>query len=253
MYRSDWEHDCGKVAIVSGGGSGHEPFAAGLVGKGGLTAAVAGSVFASPPAGSVLAALRQVATAEGVMLIVFNYTGDRINFGLAAQRARAEGISVSVHFIQDDCALESEDKAVGRRGLLGGIATIKMMAAAAERGYSLDEMKKLFDKVTDPSKLGTIGFSVSGCSLPAGESGIKLEPGEVELGLGVHGEPGIKRAKFEGCTHLIQQLLPSVHKRLHLTPNDKICLLLNNLGGMTEIEMLNISAAIQRELTSNYG
>lgn len=253
VYRSDWTRDCGKVGIVSGGGSGHEPFAAGLVGNGGLAAAVAGSVFASPPAGSVLAAIRQVATPEGVMLIVFNYTGDRINFGLAAQRARAEGINVSVHFIQDDCALESEDKAVGRRGLLGGITTIKIMAAASERGYSLEEMKLLFETVTHPGNLGTIGFSVSGCSLPTGESGIKLEPGEVELGLGVHGEPGIKRAKFTGCQPLIQQLLPSVNRRLNLSPNDQIFLLLNNLGGLTELEMLNISGSLQEEIAAKYG
>ena len=99
VFRSDWDEKCGKVGIVSGGGSGHEPFAAGLVGPGGLTAAVAGSVFASPPAGAVLAALRQVATPQGVMLIVFNYTGDRINFGLAAQRARAEGIKGKGYFL----------------------------------------------------------------------------------------------------------------------------------------------------------
>jgi len=253
VFRSDWDEKCGKVGIVSGGGSGHEPFAAGLVGPGGLTAAVAGSVFASPPAGAVLAALRQVATPQGVMLIVFNYTGDRINFGLAAQRARAEGIKVSVHFIQDDCALESEDKAVGRRGLLGGIATIKIMGAASERGYSLDQMQKLFENVTDQTRLGTIGFSVSGCSLPVGESGIKLAPGEVELGLGVHGEPGIKRSKFESCPKLIGQLMPSIQRRLNLTSSDEVFLLFNNLGGLTEIEMLNILGAIQNHVTSQTG
>jgi dihydroxyacetone kinase len=91
---------------------------------------------------------------------------------------------VSVKFIQDDCALESEDKAVGRRGLLGGIATIKILGAASERGYSLEKMEELFENVTNPANLGTIGFAVSGCSLPVGESGIKLEAGEVELGLG---------------------------------------------------------------------
>ena len=112
VYRRDWNPEDGKVAIVSGGGSGHEPFAAGLVGQGGLTAAVAGSVFASPPAGAVLAALRKVAGSGGVLLVVFNYTGDRINFGLAAERARAEGIKVSIRFVADDCALESDDKVI---------------------------------------------------------------------------------------------------------------------------------------------
>jgi len=242
VIRSDWQKD--RVAIVSGGGSGHEPFAAGLVGSGGITGAVCGSVFASPPAGSVLAALREVTGPAGCLLVVFNYTGDRVNFGLAANRAKAEGLKVSVRFIQDDCALESEDKAVGRRGLLGGIATLKVLSAAAEQGKTLTEMEQIFDQVTESSNLGTIGFSTSGCSLPVGKPGILLETGEVELGLGVHGEPGIRKWKFTNNTELIGQLLPLVNRRLKLSGSDEVMLLLNNLGGMTEIEVLNLQKVI---------
>ena len=242
VIRSDWKRD--KVAIVSGGGSGHEPFAAGLVGHGGVTGAVCGSVFASPPAGSVLAALREVTGDAGCMLVVFNYTGDRVNFGLAANRAKAEGLKVSVRFIQDDCALESEDKAVGRRGLLGGIATLKVLSAAAEEGKSLVEMEQIFDQLTQSDNLGTIGFSTSGCSLPVGTPGILLKTGEIELGLGVHGEPGIRKWQFTNNKELIEQLLPLVNRRLNLTANDEVMLLLNNLGGMTEIEVLNLQKVI---------
>ena len=190
-------------------------------------------MFASPPAGSVLAALREVTGPAGCLLVVFNYTGDRVNFGLAANRAKAEGLKVSVRFIQDDCALESEDKAVGRRGLLGGIATLKVLSAAAEQGKSLTEMEQIFDQVTESSNLGTIGFSTSGCSLPVGKPGILLETGEVELGLGVHGEPGIRKWKFTNNSELIGQLLPLVNRRLKLSASDEVMLLLNNLGGMT--------------------
>ena len=204
---------------------------------------------ASPPAGSVLAALREVTGPAGCMLVVFNYTGDRVNFGLAANRAKAEGLKVSVRFIQDDCALESEDKAVGRRGLLGGIATLKVLSAAAEEGKSLDEMEKIFDEVTATNNLGTIGFSTSGCSLPVGTPGILLKPGEIELGLGVHGEPGIRKWQFTNNDELIGQLLPLVNRRLDLCEGDEVMLLLNNLGGMTEIEVLNLLKVILAQIS----
>ena len=209
-----------------------------------------GSVFASPPAGSVLAALREVTGDSGCLLVVFNYTGDRVNFGLAANRAKAEGLKVSVRFIQDDCALESEDKAVGRRGLLGGIATLKVLSAAAEEGKSLEEMEHIFDQLTQSDNLGTIGFSTSGCSLPVGTPGILLKTGEIELGLGVHGEPGIRKWQFTNNQELIEQLLPLVNRRLNLTANDEVMLLLNNLGGMTEIEVLNLQKVILDQIAA---
>lgn len=184
------------------------------------------------------------------MLVVFNYTGDRINFGLAAERARAEGIRVSIRFVADDCALESDNKAVGRRGLLGGIAAIKTLGAASEAGKKLEFMEKLFDLVTEPSTLGTIGFAASGCSLPTGESGINLNPGEVELGLGVHGEPGIRKYNVSSMRALVAELLKPVQRRLKLATSDDLLLLVNNLGGLTEIEQLNLITSILEELAA---
>ena len=144
--------------------------------------------------------------------------------------------------------MKISEKAVGRRGLLGGIATLKVLSAAAEEGKSLSEMEKVFDRVSAPENLGTIGFSTSGCSLPVGQPGIILEKNEVELGLGVHGEPGIRKWKFTNNQELIGQLLPLVNRRLNLSSNDEVMLVLNNLGGLTEIEVLNIQAVILQQI-----
>uniref|UniRef100_A0A3B5ACD1 Triokinase/FMN cyclase n=1 Tax=Stegastes partitus TaxID=144197 RepID=A0A3B5ACD1_9TELE len=186
VVRSDLHSLRGKVALVSGGGSGHEPAHGGYVGAGMLSAAVAGGVFASPPPASVLAAILSVhaAGASGVLLIVKNYTGDRLNFGLAAEQARNHGVAVDMVIVAEDCAFDRPSKA-GRRGLCGTVFIHKLAGALAEEGRPLDQ---IVSTVTEVLKgIGTLGVSLSPCSVPGCLPSFDLPPGDMELGLGEHG------------------------------------------------------------------
>ncbi|KAG8006044.1 Triokinase/FMN cyclase, partial [Nibea albiflora] len=194
VLRSDRDNLRGKVALLSGGGSGHEPAHGGYVGAGMLSAAVAGGVFASPPPASILAAILSLhnAGASGVLLIVKNYTGDRLNFGLAAEQARNHGVAVDMVIVAEDCAFDQPSKA-GRRGLCGTIFIHKLAGALAEEGCSLDQ---IVSQVTEVLKgIGTLGVSLSPCSVPGCLPSFDLPPGDMELGLGIHGEAGIRRSK----------------------------------------------------------
>src|SRR6185503_13661558 len=181
------------VALLSGGGSGHEPAHAGYVGEGMLTAAVAGEVFTSPSVDSVLAAIRASAGPAGAVLIVKNYTGDRLNFGLAAELARAGGIAVEQVVVADDVALSGVVADERRRGIAGTVLVHKIAGAAAAAGRSLADVAQLArDAAAD---LGTMGVALGACTVPAaGKPGFALAAGEIELGLGIHGEAGVERA-----------------------------------------------------------
>ncbi|XP_022787345.1 dihydroxyacetone kinase 1-like isoform X2 [Stylophora pistillata] len=197
----------GKVTLISGGGSGHEPSHAGFVGKGMLTAAVAGAVFTSPPTKSILAAIRAVGHGNkgGTLLIVKNYTGDRLNFGFAAERAKAEGIKVDMVVVGEDCALTSKDKTAGRRGLCGTVLIHKIAGALAEEGKSLEEISQVA-KATAQA-MGTIGVSLAPCSLPGSLPSFVLGIDEMELGLGIHGEPGVKRVKLDKVDQVVKTMI----------------------------------------------
>ncbi|WP_212991907.1 dihydroxyacetone kinase subunit DhaL [Actinoplanes auranticolor] len=185
----------GHVALLSGGGAGHEPAHAGYVGAGMLTGAVAGDVFTSPSVDAVLDAIRAVATPRGVLLIVKNYTGDRLNFGLAAELARAEGVEVATVVVADDVALAAEGGA-GRRGLAGTVLVHKVAGAAAAAGLPLAEVARRAQRVAD--SVGTMGLALSACTVPAaGQPGFLLDADEAEWGLGIHGEPGVERAALQ--------------------------------------------------------
>src|SRR4051812_22168870 len=182
-----------QVALVSGGGSGHEPAHAGYVGRGMLSAAVAGAVFTSPVPDAILAAIRAVAGRRGVLLIVKNYTGDLLNFGLAAELARAEGLPVEVVVVADDVALIDTTETAGRRGLAGTVLVHKVAGAAAEAGADLAEVAA--EARAAAEAVATMGVALAPCTLPAsGLPGFHLGENEVELGLGIHGEPGVRRA-----------------------------------------------------------
>jgi len=229
-----------KVSIICGGGSGHEPFAAGFVGQGMLTAAVAGSVFTSPPVNDILAAIEAVASPAGTLLIVANYTGDRLNFGIALERARSFGINVEMVVVGEDCAVESQDKTAGKRGLVGIMAIMKIAGALSENGNSLDYMVKVTTAAA--SKMATIGISLTGCSIPGGGSSFTLDPSEMELGLGVHGEAGVKRMKLLPANETVKVMLDhmtTTHKdsQFVLENGKEISLIMNNLGGLAMIEM----------------
>uniref|UniRef100_A0A8C3QFI7 Triokinase/FMN cyclase n=1 Tax=Cyanoderma ruficeps TaxID=181631 RepID=A0A8C3QFI7_9PASS len=254
VLRNDLAAVRGRVAVLSGGGSGHEPAHAGYVGKGMLTGVVAGAVFASPSVGSVLTAIRAVtqAGAAGVLLIVKNYTGDRLNFGMALERARAEGTDVRMVVVGDDCAFAKPGKA-GRRGVCGTVLVHKVAGALAEAGASLDEIEK---KVTAATKvMGTLGLSLSPCSIPGSKPSFQLAADEMELGLGIHGEAGVHRMKVLPADKAVETMLkhmtdPSNASHLSLTPGSSVVLVVNNLGGLSCLELGIVAGAAVRCLES---
>ena len=204
-----------QVAIVSGGGSGHEPAHAGYIGAGMLSAAVAGEVFTSPSSDSVFAAIQAVAGKRGSLLVVKNYTGDRLNFGLAAEMARAEGIPVEMLIVDDDVALSGTGQATGARGLAGTVFIHKLLGAAAAEGKNLRELADIGKAAVE--SLGTMGVSFSAGTSPAvGKPSFELSEQEMELGLGIHGEPGVARMPLQPADALTETLLTSIlqHKKI---------------------------------------
>jgi triose/dihydroxyacetone kinase / FAD-AMP lyase (cyclizing) len=230
-----------EVALISGGGSGHEPAHVGYVGAGMLSAAVAGDVFTSPSTDSVLQAIRAVTGAAGAILIVKNYTGDRLNFGLAAEIARAEGLAVEVVMVGDDVALARMASAgAGRRGIAGTVFVHKIAGASAAEGSALpvvvDDIKAAIESI------GSMGVALSPCTVPAaGKPSFTLGEDEIELGLGIHGEEGFRRTQIEPVDSLVDQLVTAIVEDRNLNPGEDVALLVNNLGATTIME-LNIAA-----------
>lgn len=226
----------GKVAIVTGGGAGHEPAHAGYVGQGMLTAAVSGDVFASPSSDAVLAALRAVAGPAGVLLIVKNYTGDRLNFGLAAEIAQAEGIPCALVVVDDDAALGSDEETAGRRGIAGTVFVHKVAGAAAEAGLSLDQVRD--QTLAAIGDVASMGVALSSCTVPAaGKPNFELGDDEVELGLGIHGEPGVVRENIRSARATVETLVDKIIADRQFAKGEQVALLVNNLGATPPMEM----------------
>ena len=247
----------GQVSLVCGGGSGHEPAHIGFVGKGMLTAAVPGAVFTSPPSSAILAAFRAVASPAGILAIVTNYTGDRLNFGIAVEKAKCEGIRVEMAVVGEDCSLPSLCKSAGRRGLCGTVLVYKIAGAMAEQGIDLDTIYK---KVLEVAQcVGTIGVSLNPCSLPGKPPNFVLGPNEIELGLGIHGEAGYKRCQLECCEKMVEIILNQLssiepgYKYFQLKPNSSVVLVVNNLGGLSNLEMGIVAKEAIRFLTNQRG
>jgi dihydroxyacetone kinase len=232
-----------QVAVISGGGSGHEPAHAGhepahagYVGQGMLSAAVAGDVFTSPNPDAVLAAIRATAGPAGALLIIKNYTGDCLNFGLAAELARAEGIPVEKVLVADDVALAASPGHAGRRGLAGTILVHKIAGAVAESGATLTAVAAAARAAAGAVR--TMGLALSSCTVPAaGRPGFTLAETEIELGLGIHGEPGVRRGPVEPADVLVDRLLDAVLADLALAPGARVVLLINNLGATPTMEL----------------
>lgn len=223
-----------QVAILSGGGSGHEPAHASYIGAGMLSAAVAGEVFTSPSSDSVFAAIQAVAGKPGSLLVVKNYTGDRLNFGLAAEMARGEGIPVEMLIVDDDVALSGTSQATGARGLAGTVFVHKLLGAAATEGKNLPELAAIGKAAVQ--SLGTMGVSFSAGTSPAvGKPSFELNENEMELGLGIHGEPGVARMPLQSADALTEALLTSIlqHKKFP----SSVALMINNLGATTAMEL----------------
>jgi triose/dihydroxyacetone kinase / FAD-AMP lyase (cyclizing) len=223
-----------QVAILSGGGSGHEPAHAGYIGAGMLSAAVAGEVFTSPSSDSVFAAIQAVAGKSGSLLVVKNYTGDRLNFGLAAEMARAEGIPVEMLIVDDDVALSGTGQATGARGLAGTVFVHKLLGAAAAEGKNLPELAATGEAAVE--SLGTMGVSFSAGTSPAvGRPSFELNENEMEIGLGIHGEPGVARMPLQSADVLTETLLTSIlqHKKFPTS----VAIMINNLGATTAMEL----------------
>jgi dihydroxyacetone kinase len=225
-----------QVALISGGGSGHEPAHAGYIGQDMLSAAVAGEVFTSPSTDSVLAAIRAVAGEPGILLIVKNYTGDRLNFGLAAELARAEGIKVDTVIVADDIALAQSEEHAGRRGLAGTVLVHKVAGAAAAEGLPLEQVAAIAQAAA--RDIATMGVSLAAGTVPAvGKPSFILGDDEVELGLGIHGEPGVRRIALASADELAKQLVEHIASAHQLKPHERVAVLINNLGATTPMEL----------------
>ncbi|KAK1287391.1 putative 3,4-dihydroxy-2-butanone kinase [Acorus calamus] len=218
-----------KVAVICGGGSGHEPAHAGFVGEGMLTAAILGDVFASPHVDAILAGIRAVTGPMGCLLIVKNYTGDRLNFGLAAEQAKSEGYKVESVIVGDDCALPPRRGIAGRRGLAGTILVQKVAGAAAAAGLSLTEV---LDEAKHASEMvGTMGVALSVCTLPGQVTSDRLGPGKMELGLGIHGEPGAAVTDLQPVdlvvSHVLKQILSKETNYIPISRGNNVVLMVN--------------------------
>ncbi|ACB33165.1 Glycerone kinase [Leptothrix cholodnii SP-6] len=236
VVRSDWDRS--RVALVSGGGSGHEPAHAGFVGRGMLTAAVCGEVFASPSVDAVLAGILAVTGEAGCLLIVKNYTGDRLNFGLAAERARVLGKRVSLVVVDDDIALPELPQA---RGLAGTLFVHKIAGALAEQGADLASVTEAAQRVIAGTV--SIGMSLDTCRVPGSEKEERIPAGKAELGLGLHGEPGVEQVEHVHARGAIEAMLARLLPHVQAGPQ---ILLLNNLGGTSALEMAVLAHEITR-------
>lgn len=238
-----------KVTLISGGGSGHEPAHAGLVGKGMLDAAVCGDVFASPSQIQVYQAIKETASKKGTLLIIKNYSGDIMNFKNGAHLATEDGIEVDYVKVDDDIAVEDSLYTVGRRGVAGVIFVHKIAGAAAEAGMDLGAVKAIAEKAA--ANVRTIGLALTSCTVPAsGSPTFTLAEDEMEYGVGIHGEPGIKREKTLSADELANRMTNDLVKDLGVKDGEEIALLVNGFGGTPLQELYLFNNAVTRELAA---
>ena len=230
----------GKVALISGGGSGHEPLHAGFVGHGMLDAACPGQVFTSPTPNQMLAAAQAVDGGAGTLFIVKNYSGDMMNFQMAAEMLDSDNATVIVN---DDVAVENSTYTTGRRGVAGTLIVEKMLGAAAERGDALAALKLLGDAVNKAT--ASMGVALTSCTVPAaGKPTFQIGPDEMEMGVGIHGEPGRRRVKLARADEIAAELGGAILKDLSLRRGQEVILLVNGFGGTPLLELyLMVNAA----------
>ncbi len=234
----------GKVALVSGGGSGHEPAHAGYVGEGMLDAAVAGAVFTSPTPDQIYEAIKEVDAGKGVLLIIKNYSGDVMNFDMAAEMAAADDIQVEKVVTNDDVAVENSTWTIGRRGIAGTIFVHKIAGAKAEQGADLAAVKAAAEKVIANTR--SMGMALSPCTVPAaGKPSFELAENEMEIGMGIHGEPGTHREAIKPADDIAQELVDKILAEKIYNSGDEVAVMINGLGATPLMELYIVSKKVQ--------
>ena len=237
------ERKQGKVALVSGGGSGHEPAHGGYVGRGMLDAAVAGPVFTSPTPDMVYEGIKAVATDAGVLCIVKNYTGDVMNFEMAVDMAKDDDIKADYVVVNDDVAVEDSSFTTGRRGVAGTILVHKIAGARAEEGGTLEEVKAVAEKVI--ANVRTMGMAIQPCTVPAaGKPGFELPEDEMEIGIGIHGEPGTHREKLLKANEIAKQLLDKIIADIDYSGKE-VAVIVNGMGATPLMELYIVNNFVQ--------
>lgn len=229
----------GKVALISGGGSGHEPAHSGFVGEGMLDAAVAGPVFTSPTPDQIYEGIKAIATDKGVFMVVKNYTGDVMNFEMAAEMAEMDGIPVKYVVTNDDVAVQDSLYTVGRRGVAGTIFVHKIAGAKAEEGAELEAVQAVAQKVVD--NVRTMGMAIKPCTVPAaGKPGFELSDDEMEVGIGIHGEPGTHREPLKKADEIVDMLLEKILADIDYADSE-VAVLINGAGGTPLMELFIVN------------
>jgi dihydroxyacetone kinase-like protein len=237
----------GKVALLVGGGSGHEPLFAGFVGAGLADGAVSGNVFAAPAPNQILAATKALDRGKGVLYLYGNYAGDNMNFDIAAELAEMEEISTKTVRIYDDVASAPLERIDDRRGIAGDLFVIKVAGAAASELDSLDEVYRVTAKARDLTR--SMGVAISPGSIPeTGQPTFEIGEGEIEIGMGLHGEAGVSREKLMPADELVGRMTDLILKDLPFQAGDEVCLLINNLGSTTMMELLIVNRKVREIL-----
>ena len=245
IMRTDAPRD-DKVSIVQGSGSGHEPAHVMVVGKGMLDAACPGDVFAAPPSDYVYETTKRMKSAKGVLHIINNYTGDKMAFDMGRELSEVDGIKVATIVVDDDVAVKDSTYTVGRRGVAGNFFVIKAVGAASENGAELEDLVKLGERVNSVTR--TMGMALTSCTPPAkGSPLFDLGDDEMEMGVGIHGEPGRRREKLASADAIVDELLEAVVSDLPYSSGDDVALMINGLGGtpISELYILYGRAAAQ--------
>ncbi|QIO23542.1 dihydroxyacetone kinase subunit DhaK [Haloarcula sp. JP-L23] len=241
----------GKVGVVSGGGSGHEPTHAGYLGEGMLDGAAAGEVFTSPTADELEEMVAAADSGEGVLMVVKNYEGDVMNFETAGEMVEMEGTEVAEVVVNDDVAVEDSLYTSGRRGVCGTILVHKAAGAKAAAGADLDEVQRVAQKVVD--NVGTMGMALTSCVTPEkGEPTFDLGEDEIELGIGIHGEPGVERTDIMDADAITEELTESVLDDLDLDEGQEVVTIVNGMGGTPQMELFVVNRKLQ-ELLGDHG
>ena len=235
-----------KVAVISGGGAGHEPLHAGFVGKGMLDAAISGNVFSSPSPDRIGSAIEQVSCGKGVLMVIKNYSGDIMNFGLSADLAEMDDIEVAQVIVKDDVAVPDREEGTGRRGIAGTVFVHKIAGAKAEQGASLAEVKAAAEKAV--RNIRTMGVAMTPCILPAvGKPGFQIADDEIEIGMGIHGEQGVETTKIKSAKEIAEILVGRILDDYDYSGSE-VAVLVNGLGGTPLMELYILNMEVQKIL-----